>query len=107
MKRHGVVRSVARLWPLLSLILSLFALIQGLFLAREMQRHAPIVILDRNALIRAIPRDADTAARKAALDALSALENSLVLEGYLVIDSQSVVAAPDDLYVLKEPPHAP
>lgn len=107
MRRFGGVRSVARLWPLSGLILSLFALIQGLLLAREMQRLAPIVILDRNALIRAIPRDADSATRKAALDALSALENGLALEGYLVIDSQSVVAAPDDLYILKEPPHAP
>lgn len=107
MRRFGPVRSVARLWPVLGLVLSLLALIQGLLLAREMQHHAPIVILDRNALIRAIPRDADTATRKAALDAISALEDGLVLDGYLVIDSQSVLAAPDDLYILTEPPHAP
>lgn len=90
-----------------SLLISVITLIGVSVYIKDTKLLTPIVILDRNALIRSISKEANDTDRIKAIRALSALEQKFVAEGYLVVDSQWVLGAPDELFITPEEPDAP
>lgn len=59
----------------------------------------PVVVLDRAAVIRALPPTAPPEAIQQALATLKATAERLAASGYLVLDAGSIVAAPEDIRV--------
>ena len=90
-----------------SFLMSLMALIWVYRVAKDTRLLTPIAVLDRNAFIRSIPKEANEADRAKAIRELSELEQKFVAEGYLVVDSQWVLGAPEELLITPEVPDAP
>lgn len=59
----------------------------------------PVFVLDRTALVKAIPPEASPDAIARAMDAWRQQADQLARAGYLVIDAGMVVSAPEDVYV--------
>ena len=87
--------------------LGVAAFIGSSLLYKEIQLMTPIVILDRNRMIRGIPNDAIDSERKAVINRLNSIEQEFATAGYLVVDSQWVLAAPKSLFLPLEQENAP
>lgn len=59
----------------------------------------PVVVLDRAAVIRALPPTASAELIQQSLATLKASADRLAAAGYVVLDAGSVVAAPEDSHV--------
>jgi hypothetical protein len=59
----------------------------------------PVFVLDRAAVLRALPPEASREAIEHALAALRTRAERLAAEGYLVLDGNLVVAAPEDVRI--------
>lgn len=68
----------------------------------KLSMTTPVLVLDRSALVKAMPPDAPPELIRKAMDEWRQKAEQLARAGYLVIDSGMVVAAPEDVYVRSE-----
>jgi len=69
----------------------------------KLSMTTPVLVLDRTALVKALPPDAPPELIREAMDEWRQKAEQLAQAGYLVIDSGMVVAAPEDVYVRSQP----